>query len=178
MFFITEGKAALYLDASDPAKGAEQKSAASVVELGAGEIVGEMSLVENEEAIGHVVALDVSEAFYLSCEAFDAIYKEHEEFAEKIRVVMDLRRTSNEARKVKLEDGEAAAAGRIRGQTAGSGVAAVLRLLRIGRMANTASRMRVHVNADEAAPQAQPQAMSSSTGSADGNIAHARVQDL
>lgn len=62
-------------------------------------MLGEMSLLKDAPAMGHVVALDVSEAFYLSCEAFNAIYSEHAEFAEKIQNVVNQRQKANDARK-------------------------------------------------------------------------------
>ena len=93
MFFITEGKAALFLNAHRPS------GQTSVIELGAGDMLGEMSLLKDVPSMGHVVALEVSEAFYLSCEAFNAIYKEHEGFAEKIRILVEQRQAANDARK-------------------------------------------------------------------------------
>ena len=149
MFFITEGKAALHLDASDPTK----TTPPPVIELSAGTMLGEMSLLNDVPSMGHVVALDVSEAFYLSCEAFDAIVEKHEDFAEKIRTVMTQRQAANEARKVR--DASAVPGSGGSGETAGSGVAAVGLLYRT--MTNTSiatSRMRVH-------PDEPAQAMSS-----------------
>ena len=139
MFFITEGKAALHMDASDPAK----QTPPPIIELTAGTMFGEMSLLKDIPSMGHVIALDVSEAFYLSCEAFDAIYKEHEEFAEKIRIVVKQRQAANDARKTRAANAAYSTDSPLRSGEKGGNVAAARLYRMMTATSISTSRFRI-----------------------------------